>query len=195
MPVGQGNSAQSVPKQVCQGLLQNCIKIFDWFKMIEGGFWIPSYIFHDEQQLCRWDKNGKQNTSERFPFLHNLWVLMIIQPSLHLEGLIICPCTYWQLCSFGQICRDRFTGRVFPLPFFRSLLVSRPAQRAGDISGAPLQLVHLWATFAGFVSALCGTPWQTSFNKKCSNMSELFTSQWSLPQEQCTSQGFWNLAK
>ena len=44
-----------------------------------------------------------------------LWVRMIIQPSLHLEGLIICPCTYWQLSSFGQIYRDRFSGRVLPL--------------------------------------------------------------------------------
>ncbi len=85
----------------------------------EGFFWTSSYIFHDKQQLPCWDKNGKQNTSARFPFWHNLWILMIIQPSLHLEGLIICTCTYWQLCSFGQICHDRFSGRVCPKPFFR----------------------------------------------------------------------------
>ncbi len=67
MPVSQGNSAQSVSKKVCQVGLQNWIKVFDWFKMIEGVIWIPSYTFHDKQQL-RWDKNGKQNTSARFPF-------------------------------------------------------------------------------------------------------------------------------
>ncbi len=63
-PVGQGNSAQSVPRRVTKlhqdfWLIQN-----DW-----GFFWTPRYIFHDEQQLCRWDKNGKQNTSQRFPFI------------------------------------------------------------------------------------------------------------------------------
>ncbi len=40
---------------------------------------------------------------------------MIIKPSLHSKGLIRCPCTYWQLCSFGQIWRDHFLGRVFPM--------------------------------------------------------------------------------
>ncbi len=54
------------------------------------------------------------------------------RPVRSLVAPTVCTCTYWQLCSFGQICRDRFSGRVFPLPFFRSLIYKPTAHSEHD---------------------------------------------------------------
>ncbi len=48
------------------------------------------------------------------------WSVGISDHHLIWKDSYMCTCAYWQLCSFGQISHDRFSGTVLTLPFFRS---------------------------------------------------------------------------
>ncbi len=51
--------------------------------MIEGVFWTPSYIFHDKQQLCCWDKNGPR------------WGIRVRPKKIKEEEGECCPGSLW----------------------------------------------------------------------------------------------------
>ncbi len=126
-PVGQGNGAQSVPKKVCQGGSQNCIEMFGWFKMIEGDFELQATFFMISSNSVIGTKLLNK------PPVQGSFLAQFMGINDHPAITSFGRMNYWQLCSFGQICHDCFSGRVFPLHFFHSLMV-HPSRDAHEKS-------------------------------------------------------------